>query len=94
MNGRSGRLGHPAAQPFPPLTSGASVCLPPGAAPPSARTQMAHFYEYFAQLRATTDTESVVWVEPYEDSTGAGRVRARNAAPMFTHMLTPVAEAV
>lgn len=44
------------------------------------RSQMAHFYEYFAQLRATTDTETVVWVEPYLDASGAGRMTTASKA--------------
>ncbi|EGD72063.1 hypothetical protein PTSG_00082 [Salpingoeca rosetta] len=35
------------------------------------RQQMGNYYDYFASLRATTSSP-VVWVEPYEDASGAG----------------------
>lgn len=38
------------------------------------RQQMGNYYDYFASLRASDDTP-VVWVEPYEDASGAGIVR-------------------
>ena len=38
------------------------------------RQQMGSYYNYFAALRASSDTP-VVWVEPYEDASGSGVVR-------------------
>ena len=52
----------------------------------SLRTQMSYYYDYIASLR-DTDT-NVVWVEPYIDAFGAGRMTTA-ALAVYDNVTTP-----
>ena len=52
------------------------------------RSQMGGYYELFATLRAESDTETVTWVEPYEDASGAGMMTTASLA-IYDHTVAP-----